>query len=150
MNSKCQISDVMAVFSLISQSLRTAEPLHGVLPQSLVGRLMYHSHSHHHMHAHSENDDSRRSSVSLDHVVSIDYMYYAAAVVAMLQLLRVCIEESSFLLSLLMAFSLLVIGRASPYHKRFMWGGTIEGICRLERPIRAFAYSSMRRDHLLV
>ncbi|KAF5353705.1 hypothetical protein D9758_008696 [Tetrapyrgos nigripes] len=84
------ITDVMAVFSLISQSLRTAEPLHAVLPQSLVGRLMYHSHSHHHMHArsHSEGTDSKHSSVSLDHVASIDYMFYAAGVVAMFQLLQ--------------------------------------------------------------
>ncbi|THU86398.1 hypothetical protein K435DRAFT_822159 [Dendrothele bispora CBS 962.96] len=92
------ITDVMAVFSLISQSLRTAEPLHTVLPQSLIGRLMYHSHSHHHMHMHHPQPDrseggstlaeSKRSSMSLDHIASIDYMYYATGVVAIFQLLE--------------------------------------------------------------
>ncbi|KAK7451262.1 hypothetical protein VKT23_012602 [Stygiomarasmius scandens] len=95
------ITDVMAVFSLVSQSLRTAEPLHTVLPQSLVGRLMYHTHSHHHMHVHhghapgsgAESEGgtlagSKRSSMSLDHVGSIDYMYYATGVVAIFQLLQ--------------------------------------------------------------
>ncbi|KAJ7763951.1 hypothetical protein DFH07DRAFT_1016934 [Mycena maculata] len=35
------IADVMAIFSLISQSLRTGEPMHQVLPTSLLDRLFY-------------------------------------------------------------------------------------------------------------
>ncbi|KAF7369614.1 hypothetical protein MVEN_00292200 [Mycena venus] len=36
------IADVMAVFSLISQSLRTGEPMHQVIPTNLLDRLFYH------------------------------------------------------------------------------------------------------------
>ena len=32
----------MSVFSLVSQSLRTGEPLHQILPTSLLDRMLYH------------------------------------------------------------------------------------------------------------
>lgn len=84
----------MTVFSLISQSLRTSEPLHQVLPQSLVGRLMYHHYNHHHLHKASPvmpSSSSRRSKeeLSVETISSLDYMYYATGVVAVFLVLRV-------------------------------------------------------------
>ena len=34
----------MTTFALVSQSLRTAEPLHQILPTSLLDRLLHHAH----------------------------------------------------------------------------------------------------------
>ncbi|KAL5483606.1 hypothetical protein ACEPAI_8838 [Sanghuangporus weigelae] len=39
------MTEVMSVFTVISQALRTGEPLHQIMPSSLLDRLLYH-HSH--------------------------------------------------------------------------------------------------------
>ncbi len=88
----------MTVFSLISQSLRTGEPLHEVLPQSLVGRLLYHHHSHHHLHA---VVSSRPQELTLETVTSLNYMYYATGIVAVFLVLRVSGFHLLCLLSML-------------------------------------------------
>ncbi|KAF9074230.1 hypothetical protein BDP27DRAFT_1317519 [Rhodocollybia butyracea] len=81
------ITDVMTVFSLVSQSLRNGEPLHQVLPQSLVGRLMYHHYNHHYLHQAAPRDQSGQY-LTVDTVSSLDYMYYATGVVAVFLVLR--------------------------------------------------------------
>jgi len=78
------IADVMSIFSLVSQSLRTGEPLHQVLPGTLVERLFYH---HHRDNSWSSVSD-KRHHVDVDHVQSLDYMYYANGLVAVYQLLH--------------------------------------------------------------
>ena len=40
-----QIAEVMSVFTAVSQSLRSGEPIHQILPASLLDRLLYH-HAH--------------------------------------------------------------------------------------------------------
>uniref|UniRef100_A0A0W0FWJ3 ER transporter 6TM N-terminal domain-containing protein n=1 Tax=Moniliophthora roreri TaxID=221103 RepID=A0A0W0FWJ3_MONRR len=88
------ITEVMSVFSVVSQSLKTAEPLHEVLPQKLVGRFFYHHHSHHHVHAASSRDNEHQEHdlVTAEQITSLEYMYYATAVVSVFQLLQ-CLDE---------------------------------------------------------
>ncbi|KAJ7132494.1 hypothetical protein C8R44DRAFT_978049 [Mycena epipterygia] len=79
------IGDVMAVFSLISQSLRTGEPMHQVLPASLLDRLFYHDARTHFPINPLENG---LQMVDVEAIKSVDYMYYASSIVAVYQLLR--------------------------------------------------------------
>ncbi|KAJ7186248.1 hypothetical protein B0H12DRAFT_1173827 [Mycena haematopus] len=76
------IGDVMAVFSLISQSLRTGEPMHEVIPTNLLDRLFYHD---------SQNLDALEpwnTAVDIEMIKSPSYMHYASSIVAVYQLLR--------------------------------------------------------------
>ncbi|KAJ7478392.1 hypothetical protein FB451DRAFT_1452874 [Mycena latifolia] len=77
------ISDVMAAFTLIAQALRTGEPLHHVLPQSLLDRLFYH-HGRAGGPAVISGTDGR---IDLEGIKSPSYMYYASAMIAVYQLL---------------------------------------------------------------
>lgn len=92
----------MTVFSLVSQSLRNGEPLHQVLPQSLVGRLMYHHYNHHYLHQAAPRDQSGQY-LTVDTVSSLDYMYYATGVVAVFLVLRVSAltEQSQHVVNLI-------------------------------------------------
>ncbi|KAJ3987146.1 hypothetical protein F5890DRAFT_1571904 [Lentinula detonsa] len=81
------ITDVMSLFSLISQSLRTGEPLHQVLPQSLVGRLLYHHYHHHYLH-NTSTDGSHGDGLTVEMLSSLDYMFYATAIVAVFLVLK--------------------------------------------------------------
>jgi hypothetical protein len=82
----------MAVFSLISQSLRTGEPMHQVIPTNLLDRLFYHD-SHDHGHANvriqPREADDRTLPVDVDAIKSLSYTYYVSSIVAVYQLLRV-------------------------------------------------------------
>ncbi|KAJ4488072.1 hypothetical protein J3R30DRAFT_3433086 [Lentinula aciculospora] len=82
------IADVMTAFSLISQSLRTGEPLHQVLPQSLVGRLLYHHYNHHHLHEVSPNRAHGGDGLTVEMLSSLDYMFYATGIVAVFLVLK--------------------------------------------------------------
>ncbi|KAF7303825.1 hypothetical protein MIND_00612300 [Mycena indigotica] len=86
------IADVMALFSLISQSLRTKDPMHQVLPTSLLDRLFYHD--SHHANVLSPNLDSAKLSVlgAVERVKSVGYIHYASSVVSVYQLIR-CVDE---------------------------------------------------------
>ncbi|KAJ7261026.1 hypothetical protein C8J57DRAFT_1184384 [Mycena rebaudengoi] len=75
------ITDVMAVFSLISHSLRTGEPMSQALPHSIFERLVHH-HGHTDLPAITVNNE-----LHIDQIKSLSYMYYASAVVAIYQLL---------------------------------------------------------------
>jgi hypothetical protein len=77
------IADVMSMFSLVSQSLRTGTPMHQVLPSTLVERLFYH-----HPPNNSWGSADKKHRLDADHVQSIDYMYYANGLVAVYQLLQ--------------------------------------------------------------
>lgn len=75
------ISDVLSVFSLVAQSLRTGEPMHSVLPQSLLDRLLYHDAAIY--------SNSPIMGHDIDHIKdlrSLNYMFFATAVIAVLQL----------------------------------------------------------------
>jgi hypothetical protein len=67
----------MATFSVISQSLRTGEPL------NLLDRLFYH-------HAHSRTlVAAPDKKTHLEEIKSPSYIYYASAMIAVYQLLAV-------------------------------------------------------------
>ncbi|KAJ7160023.1 hypothetical protein C8R43DRAFT_1064102 [Mycena crocata] len=84
------IADVMAVFALISQSLRTGEPMHQVVPSSLLDRLFYHDAAHQPRSPVVAVDATGRRGKVVDvaGIKSLSYMYYASSVVAVYQLLR--------------------------------------------------------------
>ncbi|KAI0777718.1 hypothetical protein BD413DRAFT_519071 [Trametes elegans] len=77
------ISDVMSMFLLISQSLRTGEPLHQAQYRNLADRLHYHGG----LAAGGPGaDNNARKAHSRQSLTSYDYMFYATAVVAVLQM----------------------------------------------------------------
>jgi len=82
------ISDIVSVFSSVSQSLQTGEPMHTVLPQTLLDRLLL----HHQVGELSTPDLDRRSIIGPDEMQSIDHMFYTSAVVAVYQLMQ-CLDE---------------------------------------------------------
>jgi len=81
------ISDVLSVFSLVAQSLRTGEPMHSVLPQSLLDRLLYHDTAVH--------SNAPITEQCIDHVRelrSLNYLFFATAVIAVLQFIELLDE----------------------------------------------------------
>ena len=94
---------MITAFSLIAQSLRNGEPMHQVLPSSLVNRVFYHSHHGHTTFTSLTSLEYSRSNVQspvqtqrpdLEHMKSLDYMYYASGVVAIFHLLVVSLRVS--------------------------------------------------------
>ncbi|KAI0002456.1 hypothetical protein BJV74DRAFT_815934 [Russula compacta] len=81
------ISDVLSVFSLVAQSLRTGEPMHTVLPQSLLDRLLYH-----------DMVTYTTAPTGVDHIQelrSLNYLFYATAVIGVLQIIELLDELHS-------------------------------------------------------
>jgi hypothetical protein len=74
----------MSIFALVSQSLRTGEPMHQVLPQSLLDRLFYHDRVT--MSAPHAND---QDAIDVKDLKSLDYMFFATGLVGVYQLLQV-------------------------------------------------------------
>ncbi|KAI0946571.1 hypothetical protein AcW1_010001 [Taiwanofungus camphoratus] len=81
------ISDVMATFLLVSQSLRTGEPLHQTHSQHLLDRLLYHGDVS--KPSFPTDDQNAAHTARLQSVTSYEYMFYASGIVAVFQLLRV-------------------------------------------------------------
>ncbi|KAI9465778.1 hypothetical protein BJY52DRAFT_1376562 [Lactarius psammicola] len=75
------ISDVLSVFSLVAQSLRTGEPIPSVLPQSLLDRLLYHDSA-----AYSDTPIMVHGIDHIRELRSLNYLFFATAVIAVLQL----------------------------------------------------------------
>ncbi|KAI0266396.1 hypothetical protein BC834DRAFT_969435 [Gloeopeniophorella convolvens] len=82
------ISDLVSVFSSVSQSLTTGEPMHTVLPQTLLDRLLL----HHQVGAAATPELSTRSEIGPEEMQSVNHMYYTSAVVAVYQLME-CLDE---------------------------------------------------------
>ncbi|KZP19305.1 hypothetical protein FIBSPDRAFT_1045659 [Athelia psychrophila] len=77
------ISDVMSMFGLVAQSLRTGEPMHQVLPQTLVERLFYHRHT-----SFLAPGSEKKDMVDIEEMESIDYMFYCAGLVGVYHILQ--------------------------------------------------------------
>lgn len=75
----------MSMFGLIAQSLRTAEPMHQVLPQTLVERLFYHRHN-----SFLTPGSQKKDMVDVEEMESVDYMFYCAGLVGVYHILQVC------------------------------------------------------------
>ncbi|EIW75394.1 hypothetical protein CONPUDRAFT_169272 [Coniophora puteana RWD-64-598 SS2] len=87
------ISDVMSKFAMVSMALRTGEPLHAVLPQSLLERLFYHhrlaSVPRHNPRNSQDNEGHKAYYESAAEVLEdAEFMHWASGVVAVYQLLR--------------------------------------------------------------
>lgn len=100
----------MSVFTTVSQALHTSEPLHQVLPDTLMSRLLYHHRDRVHLHPspasalngttattspdYHQEQPAHQSTVPEklmqdEQIQSLEYMYYATAVVAVFQILKV-------------------------------------------------------------
>ncbi|KAI0360638.1 hypothetical protein OH77DRAFT_1418621 [Trametes cingulata] len=79
------ISDIMSMFFLVSQSLRTGEPLHQAQYKNLADRLHYHRGNAAAAAASNPSGAETRLRQSL---TSYEYMFYATAVVAVLQMVQ--------------------------------------------------------------
>ena len=84
-NDSLQIAEVLVVFSVVSQSLRTGEPIHTTLPPNLLDRLLYH-----HTAVHDTSESTSEGLLLVDEVQALDHLYYAPAVIAVFQLMEVC------------------------------------------------------------
>lgn len=82
------ISDIVSVFSSVSHSLRTGEPMHTVLPQTLLDRLLL----HHHIEVAATPELDVPRIIGPDETQSLDHMFYTSAVVAVYQLMQ-CLDE---------------------------------------------------------
>jgi len=82
------ISDVLSVFSLVAQSLRTGEPMHTVLPQNLLDRLLYHDTAAY----------AAPPAIGVELVRELrspNYLFYATAVISVLQITELLDELHS-------------------------------------------------------
>ena len=70
----------------MSQSLHTGTPIHSVLPETLLDRLLL----HHELSFTATPDIDGRSDIDPDEMQSLEHMFYASAVIAVYQLIRVC------------------------------------------------------------
>ncbi|KAM5537128.1 hypothetical protein V8D89_009274 [Ganoderma adspersum] len=79
------ISDAVSMFYLVSQSLRTGEPLHAAQYKNLSDRLFYHSTTSTiavtDADVHNQSEKAHRQSI-----MSYEYMFYSSAVVAVLHM----------------------------------------------------------------
>ena len=78
----------MSVFGLVSHSLRTGEPMHQVLPTTLLDRLFYH---HHHSVIVPSAEGDTKHCPGATEIHSLNYMYYAQGLVAVFQLLKMSV-----------------------------------------------------------
>ena len=73
----------------MSQSLYTGNPIHSVLPETLLDRLLL----HHQLGYTTTPDIDDRSDIGPDEMQSLEHMYYASAVISVYQLIRVRTRE---------------------------------------------------------
>ena len=79
---------MVSVFTSLSQSLQTGTPIHTLFPETLLDRLL------HHQTVFSTTPDSDgHSEIGPDEMQSLNHMFYASAVVAVYELVRVRTQE---------------------------------------------------------
>ena len=84
-----QIADVMATFSIVSQSLRTGEPVPQAFDQNLFDRLHYHGNVGHHSLADGDTAHDALHRQLAESVTRYEYMFYATSISAVFLLLDV-------------------------------------------------------------
>jgi hypothetical protein len=80
----------VSIFTSVSQSLHTGTPIHTVLPGTLLDRLL-----HHQLASTATPDIDGLSDIGPDEMQSLEHMFYASAVIAVYQLIRVRTREIS-------------------------------------------------------
>jgi hypothetical protein len=86
-----EITDIVSVFTSVSQSLRTGEPMHAILPDTLLDRLLL----HHRIGEFANPDLDEHSEIGPDQLQSLDHMFYTSAVIAVYQLMLVRVLKVS-------------------------------------------------------
>ena len=79
----------MATFSLVSQALRTGEPLPQAFHQNLLDRLQYHGRAHYGSVGHNHPEREATHKTHLESISKLEYVFYASAVAAVYQVLDV-------------------------------------------------------------
>ena len=81
----------MSIFALVSQSLQTGEPIHQILPTTLIERLLYHN-------AHdmlSRKDQEQADEVSyVERVSSFEFVFFSTGITAVSQVIEVSFPSS--------------------------------------------------------
>jgi hypothetical protein len=86
----------MGTFSLVSQALRTAEPLPQAFNQNLLDRLQYHGRASYGPIGPDHPVREAAHKTHLESITELEYVYYASAVAAVYQVLDV--SSTSFVL----------------------------------------------------
>lgn len=85
----------MATFSIVSQALETGEPIPEAFHQSLLDRLHYHGMvGHQTFSALGDGSPDAMHRQHTDSVTRYEYMFYATAISAVLQILDVSVTSS--------------------------------------------------------
>ena len=79
----------MATFSIVSQALRTGEPVPQAFDQNLFDRLHYHGNVGHHTLAHDDAAHDALHRQQAESVTRYEYMFYATAISAVFLMLDV-------------------------------------------------------------
>ena len=79
----------MTTFSLVAQSLRTAEPMHQVIPTSLLDRLLYHQQHQYHSRSYESRADAVDQIDIAERIKSLDFVFFATGIAAVSQIISV-------------------------------------------------------------
>lgn len=90
------------MYSLVSHALRNAEPMHQVLPQTLLERLFYHRHT-----SFLSPNSTKKDTIDIEEMSSIDYMFYCTGLVAVYHILQVRVLPFSESVMLIMTNGLI-------------------------------------------
>jgi hypothetical protein len=125
-----KITDIVSVFSSVSHSLRTGEPMHTVVPQTLLDRLLLHHHIG--VVATPDSELDGHTVIGPDETQSLDHMFYTSAVVAVYQLMQVRISLASTERWYLWRALCPVLGRTTRHHTQTMRGGAVPWFREME------------------
>ncbi|KAI0087246.1 hypothetical protein BDY19DRAFT_986266 [Irpex rosettiformis] len=81
------IADVMATFSLVSQALKTGEPIPQAFHQNLLDRLHYHGRARYGSTRHDQPAREIMHKTHLESITQLEYVFYASAIAAVYQVL---------------------------------------------------------------
>ena len=112
------------MYSLVSHALRNAEPMHQVLPQTLLERLFYHRHT-----SFLSPNSNKKDMVDIEEMASIDYMFYCTGLVAVYHILQVRVRPFflEFVVLVMDGWPFLVTRRNASHYEEPCRGSTSEG-----------------------
>lgn len=79
----------MATFSLVSQALKTGEPIPQAFHQNLLDRLHYHARARYGSIRHDQPVRETMHRAHLESITKLEYVFYACAISAVYQILDV-------------------------------------------------------------
>lgn len=119
----------MATFSLVSQALRTGEPLPQAFHQNLLDRLHYHGNVGRQTFKADKagKDDVHKSQ--MEHVAKYEYLFYATSICAVFQVLEVSVPSPRYD----PVADRVTLGpeRTAYNHDTPCWRGPFAGLCTM-------------------